>query len=385
MTTRHCIISIWVCFALLLVMGLIMVASTGTCVPGQDKLPIYKSFLGKQCFFAFIGTVGALFISRFDYHKWRRYVYLILGICILLLALCYLPPFGKTLNGESRWVGFGPLTFQPSELAKISLMLTLAHWYTTHREMAGTFWKGFVIPGALLFGFPLMLILFEKDMGTTAALAMSGFCVLYAAGTRTWLILLAMLLGAICLYIMMTGNDNRMERIEAWFDPQAFSQGTGRQQWIAILAFARGGIAGVGLGGGIEKYGNLPYAHTDFIYAEIGEEWGFIGAAGVLFLFAILTLSGLILALHTHDTFGRILALGVTCTIFWPAILNIAVVTTLLPNTGLPLPFISSGGTNLVFTIASIGVLTSIQRFTPTIRQNYWPLRRRHELDPRKS
>ncbi len=385
MTPRISIICIWICFILLLVFGVIMVASTGTCVPGQEKLVWYKTFLGKQCIFALAGLALALILSRIDYHYWRRVVYWIWIICVALLVCCYLPGIGKTINGESRWINLGFLAFQPSELAKISLMLALAHWYTTHREVAGTFWKGFFIPGALIFGFPIVLILFEKDMGTAAALAMSGFCVMFTAGTRTWLMLLSMLVGGIFLYIMMTDSANRMMRIEAWFDPRAFSQGAGRQQWIAILAFARGGLAGVGLGDGIEKYGNLPYAHTDFIFAEIGEEWGFIGAAGVVMLFTLMAFSGIALAVQTHDTFGRILALGLTCTIFWPAMLNIFVVTALLPNTGLPLPFISSGGTNLVFTIASIGILTSIQRYTPIIRQNYWPARRLQEIEQQKS
>ena len=378
MTTRLSIISIWVCFILLLVLGVVMVASTGSCVPGQAELPWNDTFLGKQCMFALLGLALALFLSRIDYHVWRRWVKIIWICCVILLACCFLPGIGKTINGESRWINLG-LTFQPSELAKIALMLTLANWYTTYREMAGTFWKGFVIPGAVLFGLPLMLILFEKDMGTAAALAMSGFCVMFVSGTRWWILLLSILVGSMVLYLMMTGSANRMLRIEAWFDPQAYSQGAGRQQWIAILAFARGGLAGVGLGDGIEKYGNLPYAHTDFIFAEIGEEWGFFGAAGVVSLFTIMTISGFALAVQTHDTFGRIFAMGLSCTIFWPAMLNMMVVTAMLPNTGLPLPFISSGGTNLVFTIASIGLLTSIQRYTPVIRQNYWPLRRLKE------
>ncbi|MBR3902234.1 MAG: cell division protein FtsW [Akkermansia sp.] len=380
MTSRVSIISIWVCFILLLVLGIVMVASTGPCVAGQEKLAWYSTFLGKQCIFALLGLSAAMFLSYVDYHLWRRFVKLAWIICTILLICCYLPVIGMRINGEARWINLGLLTFQPSELAKITLMLTLANWYTTYREMAGTFWKGFVIPGAFLFGLPLLLILGEKDMGTAAALAMSGFCVMFVSGTRWWLLLLAMLLAAIVLYVMMTGSANRMLRIEAWQDPRAFSQGAGRQQWIAILAFARGGFTGVGLGNGIEKYGNLPYAHTDFIYAEIGEEWGFIGSAGVLILFTILTISGFALAVQTHDTFGRIFALGLSCTIFWPAMLNMMVVTAMLPNTGLPLPFISSGGTNLVFTIASIGLLTSIQRYTPTIPQNYWPTRRLKEI-----
>ena len=371
MTARVSIISIWVCFILLLVLGVVMVASTGSCVPGQEELPWHGTFLGKQCLYGTLGIVLALGLSKIDYRFWRRFVKAAWIICVILLLCCFLPGIGKTINGESRWISLG-ITFQPSELAKITLMLTLANWYTTYREMAGTFWKGFVIPGAFLFGLPLVLILVEKDMGTA--------CVMFVSGTRWWLLLLAILVASILLYVMMTGSPNRMLRIEAWRDPQAFSQGAGRQQWIAILSFARGGLAGVGLGDGIEKDGSLPYAHTDFIYAEIGEEWGFFGSAGVLVLFTILTISGLALAVQTPDTFGRIFALGLSCTIFWPAMLNMMVVTAILPNTGLPLPFISSGGTNLVFTIASIGLLTSIQRHTPIIRQNYWPTRRLKEI-----
>ena len=380
MSTRLNIICMWICFILLLILGVVMVASTGTCVPGQEELEWNDTFLGKQCMFALMGLVLALVLSKIDYRFWRRFVKAAWILCVILLICCFLPGIGRTINGESRWISLG-LTFQPSELAKITLMLTLANWYTTYREMAGTFWKGFVIPGAFLFGLPLVLILVEKDMGTAAALAMSGFCVMFVSGTRWWLLLLSILLGALLLYLMMTGSANRMLRIIAWLDPQAYSQGAGRQQWIAILSFARGGLTGVGLGDGIEKYGNLPYAHTDFIYAEVGEEMGFFGAAGVLILFTIMTISGLALAVHTQDTFGRILALGLASTIFWPAMLNMMVVTAMLPNTGLPLPFISSGGTNLVFTIASIGLLTSIQRHTPLIRQNYWPTRRLKEIE----
>lgn len=373
MTSRLSIICLWVSFIFLLVFGVVMVASTGPCAPRESGL------LNKQAIFAAGGLIATLCMSAIDYHKLRSWVTPLWILCCLLLICCYLPGIGKSVNGESRWLNLGIMTFQPSEMAKIVLMLTLAHWYTTHREMAGTFWKGFAIPGAL-FGFPLVLILMEKDMGTSAALAMSGFCLMYVSGARGWVLLLALLLGALALYMMTTGSENRMLRIEAWYDPQAFSQGAGRQQWIAMLALARGGIAGVGLGNGIEKYGNLPFAHTDFIFAEIGEEWGFIGTVAVLLAYIVLTISGLMLALQTQDTFGRLLATGLICTIFWPAVLNMMVVTSILPNSGLPLPFISYGGTNLVFTIAAIGILTSIQRFTPIVKQSYWPLRWRDKV-----
>lgn len=374
MSSRLSIICIWFCFIVLLVLGIMMVASTGLCahVPdGGDP----AQFLIKQCCFGFLGLIAALTISAVNYQKLRPWVKVMWGVCCVMLVCCFLPGIGMKLNGENRWINLGFMSFQPSEIAKICLMVTLADWYTTHREMPGTFFRGFVYPG-ILFGIPLFLILIEKDMGTAAALGVSGACVMYVAGVRHWLLFTALLMGMVLMFDMATNNDNRMERVLAWFNPQAFSQGVGRQQWIAILAFARGGISGVGLGDGIEKFGNLPFAHTDFIYAEIGEELGLVGTLGVLLLFTILTLSGIVLALQTQDTFGRLLATGVVCTIFWPAALNMAVVTSLLPNSGLPLPFISYGGTNLVFTIASIGVLTSIQRHTPIVKQNYWPRRR---------
>ncbi len=379
MSTRLSIICIWFCFITLLVLGVVMVASTGLSAHAPNG-GTQADYLIKQCSYGFVGLLVALGISCYDYHKLRRWVWPLWGLSTVLLICCFLPGIGLTLNGESRWIRLG-MTFQPSELAKIVLMLWFAHWYTTYREVAGRFWQGFALPG-IAFGAPLMLILMEKDLGTAAALAMCGFCVMYAAGARWWLILLAMLLGALVLYELTTGSANRMSRIDAWLDPQAYSLLAGRQQWISMLAFARGGLTGVGLGDGIEKYGNLPFAHTDFIFAEIGEEWGFVGSLGVLLLFTTMAISGIIMALQTHDTFGRILATGLVCVIFWPAALNMAVVTSLLPNTGLPLPLISYGGTNLVFTIAAIGLLTSIQRHTPVLKQNYWPRRRQKDAPP---
>ena len=372
MSPRLSILCIWLSFIVLLVLGIMMVASTGLSayVP-QGENP--AQFLIKQCIFGFVGLLGALAVSAVNYRSLRRWVYVFWGICVFLLILCYVPHIGMEINGEKRWINLGFMTFQPSEIAKICMMITLADWYTTHREMPGTFWRGFILPGAILFGIPLVLILAEKDMGTAAALAVSGACVMYVAGVRHWLLFTALLVGMVLMLDMATANENRLERIYAWFDPQAFSQGVGRQQWISILAFARGGITGVGLGDGIEKFGNLPFAHTDFIFAEIGEEWGLVGTLGVLLLFTMLTIFGIMLALQTQETFGRLLATGLVCTIFWPAVLHMAVVTSLLPNSGLPLPFISYGGTSLVFTILSIGLLTSIQRHTPSVKQLYWP------------
>ncbi|MCH5284427.1 MAG: cell division protein FtsW [Akkermansiaceae bacterium] len=371
MAARFSIFTIWASFIMLLVTGIMMVASTGLCahVPNDESA---TTFLIKQSIFAVIGLGMALVISRINYQKLRPFVSIIWIGCVILLICCFIPGIGIRLNGESRWIGIHQFSFQPSEMAKIGIMVVLADWYTTHREISGTFFRGFVIPG-LLFGIPLFLILIEKDMGTAAALGVAGACVMYVAGVRHWLLFTAVLICAVFMFDMATGSENRLERIYAWFDPQAFSQGVGRQQWIAMLAFARGGISGVGLGNGIEKFGNLPFAHTDFIFAEIGEEWGLVGTMAVLFCFTLLTIASIVMVQHTQETFGRLLAIGLASTIFWPAALNMAVVTSLLPNSGLPLPFISYGGTNLVFTIAAIGLLTSIQRHTCAVKKDDWP------------
>ncbi len=374
MSSRLSIITIWVCFALLLSLGAVMVSSTSTVLPGESPFHLLRN----HCMFSLLGLLLAFILAHIEYRTWRRFIPLIWGGCVLLLIFCFVPGIGKTINGESRWIHVF-YTFQPSELAKISLMLCLAHWYTIHKEKRKSIVMGFLIPG-LIFGIPLMLIFFEKDMGTAAALGMAGFCLMFAAGARWWILLLSLLLGALLMYHFTTDSANRMARIEAWEDPEAYREGAGAQQYISQVAFDKGDTTGVGLGEASEKYGRLPYAHTDFIYAIIGEELGVVGSGAVLALFTIMAAAGVCLSVQTQERFGQLLSLGLISTIFLPAMLNMMVVTSLLPNSGLPLPFISYGGTNLIFTIAAIGLLTSIQRHSPSITINYWP-RRRHSRD----
>ncbi len=371
MSSRICIITIWVCFVMLLCLGIIMVASTSTVVKigaGGDPYALLRG----QIFYAIIGICMALVLSLVDYRLYRRFViYIWLG-CVLLLILCFVPGIGLRLNGEARWIQVASARFQPSEMAKIALMISLAHWYARHREYSKSILKGFLVPG-LIFGFPLILILVEKDMGTAAALGLAGFGVMLVAGTRWWVLALALLLGALVLFQFTTDNPNRMARIEAWMKPELYKQEQALQQWVAEKAFERGGVTGVGLGEGIEKYGSLPVAHTDFIYAKIGSELGFIGTLSVVLLFTTMTTAAITLALQTREHFGRYLCLGLILAIYTPAMLNMMVVTALVPNTGLPLPFISHGGTNLVFSIAAIGIITSIQRRLPVL-SDYVPL-----------
>ena len=311
MSSKVCMILVWFFVICLLVVGLVMVSSTAAWAE-ETKHPYEPLF--KQTAFACAGLVGALVLSRIDYRLWRKYIWWILGFASFLLVLCYVPGIGKEINGERRWITIG-MQFQPSECAKLCMMMALAHWLALYRDRTTSFWWGFVMPG-VIFGIPLALIFL------------------------------------------------------AWKDLDAHSQGAGLQQYRAAIALSRGGLEGVGLGNSAEKHGTLPFAHTDFIFAPLGEEFGFYGTMDVLLAYFLMTYAGIGVAMQCRDAYGRFLAVGIVAIIFCPAMLNIAVVTNAVPNSGLPLPFISFGGTNLVFTLAALGMLTSIQRFSTGAQPN---------------
>ncbi len=366
MSSKVSIILVWFAVIVLLVVGLVMVASTGVWVEPEDD---QYGMLYKQTAFSGLGLIGALALARINYEWFRKYIWWILGIASFLLALCYVPGIGREINGERRWITIG-FQFQPSECAKICTMMVLAHWYALHRDVSHKFIGGFIKPG-LLFGIPLMLIFFEKDMGTASALGVAGLCVMFVAGANIWYLLGTVVLGFGGLCVLVQTNANRLERIKAWTDLAAYSDSAGLQQFRAMLAMQRGGIDGVGLGNSAEKHGTLPFAHTDFIFAPLGEEFGLFGTMGVLLAFSLFAFAGMAVAMQTTDRYGRLLAVGIVALVFCPAMLNIAVVTAALPNSGLPLPFISFGGTNLIFTLGAIGMLTSIQRHSSSPLPQY--------------
>ncbi len=372
MLARIYIAIIWFCFISLLAIGLMMVASTSAYAELAQATDTFNPYFQKQCFLAIAGLIGAVILSRIDYRLLKSFIVPIWIFCVFILVLCYVPGIGKEINGESRWIGFGSFTFQPSEIAKIGIMVCVASWYSNHQEKCHKIHEGFIIPG-IIFGIPVLLILCEKDMGTAAALSLSGFCLMLAGGSRWWLLIIASAGAAFVLYYFVTGSENRMTRFDAWHDIEGTKLGAGRQQWLSTVAFARGGLTGAGLGGGVGKIGSIPEAHTDFIFATLGEELGLIGTATVVLLFATLAWAGLALALRIQDIFGRLLIVAFSCVIVWPAMLNMMVVSTVLPNTGLPLPFISYGGTNLFFTILAIGIMTSVHIHAPRQQIMYWP------------
>ncbi|PQJ27573.1 FtsW/RodA/SpoVE family cell cycle protein [Rubritalea profundi] len=358
--------AIMVCIAtsLLMVLGLVMLASTSVWITEGREY----SLLIKQAGCLGFGLIVSGVLAYSDYKKLRKWAWPIYSFAIFLLALCYIPGVGKEVNGETRWIQLAGFTFQPSEPAKIALMIGLAAWFAHHQAEVKTFRKGYLYPMAIL-GSLIGLIFFEKDMGTSAGLAAAGIALMYIAGTRGYLLLGSCLGGLGVLSAFVYTNANRMNRIMAFMnpdDPDA-QRGFFYQQYRALLAWGNGGVDGLGLGNGAEKHGYLPFAHTDFIFPMVGEELGLWFALGTVFCFALIAAYGIAIAARCTDLFGRLLAAGLTCSIVVPAMMNIGVTTAVLPNTGLPLPFVSYGGTNLIFTMATVGLLISIHRSTITL------------------
>jgi len=358
---RHSALLLCLAVAAISVLGVIMLASTSVWIEGQRG---DYGHVWKQIMWFGLGVVALMLCAWFDYRLLaKHWLWILLGTCAIL-ALCYVPGVGVERNGETRWIylpGLGQ--FQPSEPAKIGIILGIAGWFARYQAEATRFWKGFVMP-MLLLGVPVALIFFEKDMGTSVAIGAAGFCVIYAAGTRLPYLILSVILAGSTLSFFVYTNANRMARIMAFMnmeDPEV-RRNFGWQQYRGIVAFMSGGLSGQGLGNGSEKHGYLPFAHTDFIFAAMGEEMGLIATLGIVLCFVMVTLAGMSITMHAPDHFGRLLGLGLTAVIIIPALMNIGVVTGSIPNTGLPLPFMSYGGSNLLFTLCSIGLLLSIHR-----------------------
>jgi cell division protein FtsW len=343
----------------LLVIGIVMLFSTSAYA--RDSHGDVYFFIKRQAIWVGIGLVACIFAALMNYHFWQKTWWLWFAVALVALALCYIPHIGMRINGSRRWVGYGPITFQPSELAKIATILFLAAWFARREKPDGNVLSGFIIPLAII-SMPAALVLGEVDLGTTALIAATAFVVMFIAGTNPlWLGGLAFAaLGG--LILIATQISERMGRLSAFLHPQNYKDDAGLQQMQALIAWGSGGIDGLGLGNGRQKMLYLPYAHTDFIFPIIGEELGLRFSLLVVFLFVVIIVCGIMIALHARDRFGLLLGCGIVSLIALQAAVNIGVTTSLLPNKGLPLPFISYGGSNLVACMFGIGVLVNIYR-----------------------
>jgi len=343
----------------LLVIGIVMLFSTSAYA--RDSHGDVYFFIKRQAVWIGIGLVGCTLAALVNYQFWQKTWWLWFMMALAALALCYIPHIGMRINGSRRWVGYGPITFQPSELAKVATIFFLAAWFARREKPDGNLFSGFIIPLAIIC-LPAALVLGEVDLGTTALIAVTAFVVMFIAGTNPlWLGGLAVAaLGG--LILVATQISERMGRLSAFLHPQNYKDDAGLQQMQALIAWGSGGMDGLGLGNGRQKMLYLPYAHTDFIFPIIGEELGLRFSLLVVFLFVVIIVCGIMIALHARDRFGLLLGCGIVSLLALQAAVNIGVTTSLLPNKGLPLPFISYGGSNLAACMFGIGVLVNIYR-----------------------
>jgi cell division protein FtsW len=338
--------------------GMVMVWSASS-VLAQDRHGSPYYFLVKQALWGVIGVGGMVAALRIDYRTLRRpaLVYsLLIASTLLLIAVLFLRP----VNDTHRWIRLGALSFQPAELAKLSIVLYLAFHIERRGGRVNHF--GLLFPGLLLLGWFGFLVLIQPDLGTAVCLVLTGAVMLFVAGVRLRYFAVLAVPALMALYAAIVAVPWRIKRVFVYLNPWADAQGAGYQVIQSLIAVGTGGLTGVGLGEGRQKLFYLPYPYSDFIFGVIGEELGLVGTSAVVLAFVVLLWRGLRAAWGAPDDFGRFLAVGLTLSIVLQAFINVSVTLGLLPTKGIPLPFISAGGSSLVFTLLAVGIVANVSQ-----------------------
>lgn len=352
--------------------GILMVFSASAVDNAREGRGIFYA-VTTQLGWGLLGGLVLVIVMRIDYRYWRSFSVLGLLLAIVLLVLVLspidIPPLFEPIriNGATRWLEIGGLPrFQPTELAKLALVVFAAHWLSSRGSEVSSFRRG-MIPFTLTVGFIAALVVLEPDLGTTGVLVLTAFTMMFAAGASILQLLLLIPVGLAGVAGMLLVQPYQMARVEVFLDPFAEAAGAGYQTVHGLYALALGGVTGQGLGVSRQPTGlPLPAAENDFIFAVVGQEFGFIGGLLVIGLFLLLAWRGIRVAMKAPDTFGGLLALGITAWLIYQAFINIGVVVALIPLTGMPLPFLSDGGTSLVVVLAAVGILLSISRESDT-------------------
>ncbi|MDL2335803.1 MAG: putative peptidoglycan glycosyltransferase FtsW [Chloroflexota bacterium] len=349
-------------------LGLLMVYSSS----GVDSLirngdPF--ALAGPQAVWGVLGVVTMVLIMRTDYRYLRLISVAGFLIALALLVIVMLPPIGPLrpveVGGSTRWLKIGPLPqMHPAEFAKLALVVYLAHWLTRKGSQIKSFRDGF-LAFMLIVGPPLALVMIEPDLGTTGVLAMAAVTMFFVAGGSILQLAAMAPIGVAALAFYVTSSQYQLARVKAFIDPWADPQGIGFHTVQGLLAMGMGGPFGIGLGEGRQPGAlHLPAAQNDFVFALVAQELGFVGGIAVIACYLLLAYRGIRIALSAPDTFGALLAIGITGWLTFQAFINIAVVVVLLPVTGITLPFVSAGGTSLLVSFAAVGILLSISRET---------------------
>jgi cell division protein FtsW len=316
-------------------------------------------YLVMQSIWCALGLIGALTMTLLDYRQLKRIWWLIFGLALLLLVLVLV--LGIVRGNARRWFNLGPASFQPSEVAKLAVVIALAWYAERYRRQMPTWKMGILIPG-IFIGLTAGLIFKEPDVGNALLLGIVTGIMLLIAGIRLRYFLPPVVLVALGVGFFIYHNPMRSERVYSWLHVEETKQGKGMQAYQAMVALGSGGVTGKGLGDGRQKLGFVPEHHTDFIFSIIGEELGLVATLLVVAGFVTFVICGLYISANAPDTFGLLLGSGITFLVGLQAFINIGVVTSALPNKGLPLPFISYGGSNLLVMLTCVGILLSIAR-----------------------
>jgi cell division protein FtsW len=347
-----------VIIAALLIVGLMMVYSA-TFALGYQLYGQPTYFFIRQALWMGIGLIAMIITAMIEYHTWRKWSIPIMAGALLLLGLVLF--IGSDRFGGQRWLLNGSI--QPGELAKLAVIIYIADWLSSKGARIRQVTYG-LIPFAILLGFVTGLIVLQPDFSTAVLIAITAVAMFFIAGGDLWQMIASGILGGATFAVLITRSEYRLARITSFLNPMGDQLGSNYQVRQILIALGSGGITGLGLGASRQKFGYIPASHTDGIFAILGEELGLIGCLVVIALFALLAYRGFRVAIAAPDAFGTVLAAGVTCSLIFQALINIAVVTATAPFTGIPLPFISFGGSSLVISMTGVGLLLAVSRGT---------------------
>ncbi len=346
----------------LLAIGLIMVYSA-SAVWAEYKFDDSFFFAKRQILFAGVGIVAMFFIMNIDYWTWRTWSKMIVIICFVLLVLVLIPGIGNIRNGSRSWIGVGAFSIQPSEFMKMAMIAFLAKFLSENQKKITSFKKG-LLPALGIVFLAFGMIMLQPDLGTGTVMVGTSVVMIFIAGARIRHFVFLGLIGLGGFVGLVASAPYRMKRITSFLDPWSDPLGSGFQIIQSLYAIGPGGLFGLGLGESRQKFFYLPEPQTDFIFAILSEELGFIGGSLILLLFALLLWRGIRIALGAQDLFGSFLAVGIIAMVAIQVMINIGVVTGLMPVTGITLPFLSYGGSSLTLMLVAIGVLLNVSRYS---------------------
>ncbi|MEZ5136098.1 MAG: putative lipid II flippase FtsW [Acidimicrobiales bacterium] len=355
-------VAIFALVAVLCLTGMVMVLSASSVASIEDYGSPWYQF-GRQALWLGVGIVGFVVALRIDYRRWRSWTRYLLWVSLAMLVLVLVPGVGVVVNGARRWLGFGPFTVQPSEFAKLALLLFAADLLARRANRVADPQQA-LRPVLAVFAMMAVLVMIQPNLGTTIILFVMTFVLLFVAGVPGRQLGLLGLAAAAAGVLFAIIEPYRMRRITAFLDPWSDPANVGYQNIQSAAAIANGGLVGTGVGQGRAKYGYLPEADTDFIFSVIGEELGFLGAMVLLVLFLALGAAAIRVAMRAPDRFGMLVASGIAAWFLFQAVVNIGAAVGVMPTTGVPLPFVSAGGSSLLISLFAAGILCNIARHT---------------------